>query len=345
MKSSCDVIQKEESYFHDMLQTNRTPVANGHNAALEVVVFGDYTNYNKYAGVIYGISTNNGGMYLEGSPEVAGNPAHFIAHEASWMPPLFQVWNLQHEYIHYLDGRFNMFGDFGVSTAKPVVWWIEGIAEYLSKKNDYQDAIDATHTGAYRLSQIFGNTYSMTDYVPRAYRWGSMTTRFMVERHRNDVDTVLAKFRVGDYDGYQNMMAYIGARYDSEFASWVKTTGTSGEPPLPDGPQLTSCVSSSYLGKNCSIKGLSSSDHVYAYIQLPTRAKNLNLRTSSGSGDVDMYIALDRYPTTSSYDAASSNPGNRENIALATPASGRWYYILPVAKQKFNGVSLSATYD
>lgn len=345
MKSSCDVIQREESYFHDMLQTNRTPVANDHNISLEVVVFSDYTNYNKYAGVIYGISTNNGGMYLEGSPEVPSNQARFIAHEASWMRPVFHVWNLEHEYIHYLDGRFNMFGDFSTSTAKPAVWWIEGIAEYLSKKNDSQDSIDVARTGAYRLSQIFSNTYSMTDYVPRAYRWGYMATRFMIERHRNDVDTVVAKFRVGDYDGYQNMMAYIGARYDNEFAGWVKTTGTAGDPPLPEGPLLTSCASSSYLGKNCSIKGLSSSDRGYAYIQLPNGAKNLNLRTSGGSGDVDMYVALDRYPTTSSYDAASSNPGNRENIALATPASGRWYYIFLVAKQTFNGVSLSATYD
>ncbi|WP_414648962.1 M9 family metallopeptidase [Collimonas sp.] len=345
MQSSCNLLQTEESYFHDMLQTNRTPVANDYNTSLEVVVFDDYTNYNKYAGVIFGISTNNGGMYLEGNPAVPGNQARFIAHEASWLRPVFQVWNLEHEYVHYLDGRFDMYGDFNAATAKPTVWWIEGIAEYLSKKNDNQESIDAARTGAYRLSEIFGNTYSMADYVPRAYRWGYMATRFMVERHRNDVDAMVAKFRIGDYDGYQNTMAYIGARYDNEFVSWAKTASTAGEPPLPDGPVLPSCASSSYLGKNCSIMGLSSSDHVYAYIQLPSGAKNLNLRTSGGSGDVDMYIALDRYPTTSSYDVASTNAGNRENIALAIPASGRWYYILLVAKQAFNGVSLSATYD
>ncbi|PFH11949.1 microbial collagenase [Collimonas sp. PA-H2] len=345
MQSSCNLLQTEESYFHDMLQTNRTPVANDYNTSLEVVVFDDYTNYNRYAGVIFGISTNNGGMYLEGSPAVPGNQARFIAHEASWLRPVFQVWNLEHEYVHYLDGRFDMYGDFSAATVKPTVWWIEGLAEYLSKKNDNQESIDVARTGTYRLSQIFDNTYSMADYVPRAYRWGYMATRFMVERHRNDVDTVVAKFRVGDYDGYQNTMAYIGARYDDEFVSWVKTASTAGEPPLPDGPVLPSCTSSSYLGKNCSIKGLSSSDHIYAYIQLPSGAKNLNLRTTGGSGDVDMYIALDRYPTTSSYDAASTNAGNRENIALATPAAGHWYYILLTAKQAFDGVSLSATYD
>jgi hypothetical protein len=32
------------------------------------------------------------------------------------------------------DGRFDMEGDFAAATAKPTVWWIEGIAEYLSLK-------------------------------------------------------------------------------------------------------------------------------------------------------------------------------------------------------------------
>jgi microbial collagenase len=35
-------------------------------------------------------------------------------------------WNLEHEYVHYLDGRFDMEGDFAAATAKPTVWWIEG---------------------------------------------------------------------------------------------------------------------------------------------------------------------------------------------------------------------------
>ena len=54
---------------------------------------------------IYGIDTNNGGMYLEGDPAAAGNQPRFIAYEAEWVRPAFQIWNLNHEYTHYLDGR------------------------------------------------------------------------------------------------------------------------------------------------------------------------------------------------------------------------------------------------
>ncbi len=344
LQDSCKILATEESYFHDMMQTNRVPVANDKNTALELVVFDDYTNYNKYAGVIYGISTDNGGMYLEGDPSSSTNQARFIAHEASWLRPTFQVWNLQHEFVHYLDGRFDMVGDFSAGTAKPTVWWIEGIAEYLSLKNNNQQSIDMAKTGTYKLSQIFGNTYDMSDYVNRAYRWGYMATRFMMEKHRSDVDAVIAKFRVGDYDGYQTYMNYIGTRYDSEFATWVNAATTAGEPPMPD-PQLPACSSNSQLGKNCSITGYTSSGQAYAYVILPAGAKNLKLSTNGGTGDVDLYVAMDRYPTTTSYDAASTNTGNRESVSIAAPTANHWYYIVLKAKQPFSGVTLSATYD
>lgn len=344
MQQSCDLLAREEGYAHAMLQTKRLPVANDNNTSLELVVFDDYTNYSKYAGVLYGISTNNGGMYLEGEPSNPSNQARFIAHEASWLRPVFQVWNLEHEYVHYLDGRFDMEGDFGAATTRPTVWWIEGIAEYLSLKNNNQAAIDMARSGSYRLSTIFGNTYDMNDYVNRAYRWGYMATRFMVERHRPVIDTMLGKFRVGDYDGYQQMMAGIGAGYDDEFAAWSAAASTAGEPPMPQ-PALPVCASPVYLGQNCAIVNLAASSQAYAYIMLPAGATNVHLATGGGSGDVDLYVALDRYPTATSYDVASAGRGNAESVTLAPPVSGHWYYVLLKARQPFSGVSLSATYD
>ncbi|MEH6460432.1 M9 family metallopeptidase [Chitinimonas sp. JJ19] len=345
LQESCTTLQSGETYFHNMLQTNRTPVANDHNTALEVVVFDDYANYSKYASAIYDIDTNNGGMYLEGNPAVVGNQARFIAHEASWMRPSFKIWNLEHEYVHYLDGRFNMYGDFGAGTAKPTVWWIEGIGEYLSLRNNNQASIDAARTGQYKLSQIFGNTYSMGDYTNRAYRWGYMATRFMMERHRSDVDTVLARFRAGDYNGYQSYMSQIGTRYDSEFASWAQTATTAGEPPMPGGIILPSCNHPYYLGKGCSISGFASSTRSYAYIHLPAGARNLKIWTTAGNGDVDLYAGFNRYPTTGSYDAASIHPGNNESISLPNPPTGQWIYFLMQAKQPFSGVAINASYD
>lgn len=350
MQEVCSTLATQETFAHAMLKTNRTPVAQDNNTALELVVFDDYTNYNKYAGKLYNISTDNGGMYLEGDPAVAGNQARFIAHEASWLRPTFKVWNLEHEYVHYLDGRFDMYGDFALSTSVPTVWWIEGIGEYLSLKNNNQPAIDMARTRTYKLSDIFKNTYSMSDYTNRAYRWGYMATRFMMEKHRADVDNILGKFRIGDYARYQTFISQIGTAYDAEFAAWADTATTAGEPTVPSddpGANLPACASTTQLGKNCVIRNIGNANGYRSYftLMLPAGAKNLKLATRNGTGDVDLYLAADRWPVPGNTDYSSVKPGNAEDVAVATPVTGRWYYVTLDAKGPYSGVSLSATYE
>lgn len=236
-QSACSLMLNEESSFHRLLATQRKPVADDFNRRLDVSVFDDYDQYSKYASLIYGIDTNNGGMYLEGDPSDPHNQARFIAHEASWLRPAFKVWNLEHEYIHYLDGRFNLYGDFARSTREPTVWWIEGLAEYASKAQDNPDGVARVRNARYALSTIFGNTYTMRDYVDRAYGWGYMAVRFMFERHRPDVDAILQRFRAGDYFGYRALIQQIGTRYDEEFAQWMRTEVLRAGARRPAAPQ------------------------------------------------------------------------------------------------------------
>jgi microbial collagenase len=162
---ACSIMQRETSYFHAMLHTGNVPVANDYNNSLEVIVFSSNIDYENYSTVLFGNDTDNGGIYLEGDPAVPGNQPRFIEFEATWLRPRFEIWNLRHEFIHYLDGRFDMYGDFEASTKMPAVWYIEGLAEYLSRGNDDQESIDAAKTGQYRLREIFRNTYSMDDYA------------------------------------------------------------------------------------------------------------------------------------------------------------------------------------
>jgi microbial collagenase len=345
-QQACALLANESPYFQSMVQAHSIPVANDNDTTLEVVVFSNNAEYDKYSPIFFGNDTNNGGIYLEGDPTSATNQSRFIAFEADWLRPTFQVWNLGHEYVHYMDGRFDMYSDFTTENQVPVVWWLEGLAEYISLKNVDQTAITAAQTGQYKLSTIFQNTYGMSDYVNRAYYWGYMSVRFMYERHPEVISTILPKFRVGDYTGYWAYMTSLGTKYDAEFAAWVQTATTAGTPPIPGGgPTLPACASTSQLGKNCSISNLSASDRTYAYINLPAGATNLKLYTSGGSGDVDMYVARDRYPTTSSYDFASASLGNNESVSIASPVAGHWYYIVLNARQAFTGVTISATYD
>ena len=129
--SACATMGAEETYFHNKMQSGNVPIPGDNNDQLQVNIFDSSADYGKYGGPIFGINTNNGGMYLEGDPSVVGNIPNFVAYEASYAKPDHYVWNLEHEYVHYLDGRFDLFGDFN-SPSEKVVWWAEGIAEYIA---------------------------------------------------------------------------------------------------------------------------------------------------------------------------------------------------------------------
>ncbi|WOI60725.1 collagenase [Streptomyces fradiae] len=222
LSTSCASLLGQDAYFHNLVRDSG-PVAGDRNTTIEVVVFDSSAEYQTYAGAMYGIDTNNGGMYLEGDPAAAGNQPRFIAYEAEWLRPAFQIWNLNHEYTHYLDGRYNMHGDFGSNITTPTVWWIEGFAEYVSysyRGVPYAQAMTEAGRRTYALSTLFDTTYSHD--TTRVYRWGYLAARYMLENHRADVDTVLGHYRTGDWNAARaHLTRTIGTRYDSDWYTWL----------------------------------------------------------------------------------------------------------------------------
>jgi len=246
----CTDLSAQESEFHSTFGTSQnTPVADDYNSSLEVVIFSSYTDYDNYAGNFFGIGTDNGGMYLEGDPWVEGNQARFIAHQATWLPG-FQVWNLEHEYVHYLDGRFNKWGNYDQQPANSV-WWGEGLAEYLSQPNTNPDALAAAAQGTYTLSELFKTTYANSD-TTRTYHWGYLAVRYMMEEQQSSItNDLLPSMRAAksviatgecqfDWSWQWKQDAIDNGWYwaydDSEWSSgnWVWTCGQ----PQPDNSQL-----------------------------------------------------------------------------------------------------------
>ena len=198
---ACRALRDQEATFHWRLKTDpRQPVANDYTAAYEVVAFADWDNYNTYSGLFFGNDTDNGGIYLEGDPSRRDNVARHLGYASG--APARPIWNLRHEYVHHLDARYNLYGNFGdarVGTHK-TVWWIEGLAEYLSWRDDNDAAIELAQTYALTLDEVMHATYS--NGVDRVYRWPYLAVRFMLEEHRGRVNDLLSLLRQGDYDGY-----------------------------------------------------------------------------------------------------------------------------------------------
>ncbi|GLW90384.1 collagenase [Actinokineospora globicatena] len=243
LSQTCASLLNQDAYFHRVV-SDPGPVTGDRNTALEVVVYDSSTDYQTYAGVMWGIDTNNGGMYLEGDPSAAGNQARFIAYEAEWVRPTFQIWNLNHEYTHYLDGRFDMAGDFTSNVTTPTIWWIEGFAEYVSyqyRNVPYDAAIAEAGKRTYALSTLFDTTYSHD--TTRIYRWGYLAVRYMIQSHPADVATVLGHYRSGNWAAARTVLkTTIGSRYDSDWFTWLSACaagscgggGTTNQPPVAD---------------------------------------------------------------------------------------------------------------
>ncbi|PPA56651.1 collagenase [Micromonospora chalcea] len=254
LSQSCTSLKGQDAYFHSLV-ADSGPVAGDVNTDIEVVVFNSSTDYQTYAGAIYGIDTNNGGMYLEGNPSDPNNQARFIAYEAEWVRPAFQIWNLNHEYTHYLDGRFNMYGDFSANITTPTIWWIEGFAEYVSysyRNVTYTSAQNQAGNHTYALRTLFDTTYNNDQ--TRIYNWGYLAVRYMMQSHRPDMTTVLGYYRSGAFNAARTYLtSTIGSRYDADFDAWLTRCaagdcgGSTTPPPTNQPPSASFTVTTSGL--------------------------------------------------------------------------------------------------
>jgi len=231
---ACKMLGKQEDKFHQLFNTRSKPVKDDLNKNLRVNVYQAREDFVKYAGNHFNMPTDNGGMYLEGFPDQDGNQAEFITYQRGDV-----IWNLRHEYIHYLDGRFNLYGDFCDSLhdshsppencAKPAplfphtVWWSEGIAEYIAKGKDHRRAFDIVNSKPeeFKLSQIFNTGYVRNSGGARIYFWGYFAARFMMENQRDKVEVMLSFLRDGDYPRYQALIKSWDNSMDKEFSEWL----------------------------------------------------------------------------------------------------------------------------
>ncbi|MEV7940323.1 collagenase [Kitasatospora sp. NPDC088264] len=224
----CADLKGEDAYFHNLVRDNG-PIPGQYESSVQVVVYASQADYQTYAGAMYEADTNNGGVTLTGTPtDPANQPVSLIYRWANDNGFTARIWNLNHEYAHVLDARYDMKGGFEQQTSVPDLWWIEGVAEYVSYT--YRGATDLNavswapkHT--YALSTLFQSTYLNSDVV-RTYHWGYLGARYMIERFPGVVQTMLNYFRTGDYTRGYAYYNGIGTAYDANFTSWLGTCAT-----------------------------------------------------------------------------------------------------------------------
>ncbi|MFF2147537.1 collagenase [Kitasatospora sp. NPDC058190] len=221
LNTVCTSLRGEDTFFHNLVKDSGP--ANPYGKTIDLAVFATQADYLTYSWAIFGNSTDNGGETLM-DPTDPNNQPVSVMYRKAWNDGFpANVWNLNHEYTHYLDGIYDMKGTFANELTVPDIWWVEGVAEYESYAyrgtTDTQAMAEAAkHT--YKLSTIFQNTYDNSDTV-RTYPWGYLAVRYMFEKHPDVISTMLGHFRTGDFQGAYQVYNGLGTAYDADFDSWL----------------------------------------------------------------------------------------------------------------------------
>ncbi|WP_045465223.1 M9 family metallopeptidase [Vibrio hyugaensis] len=351
---ACDVLAAKETDFHQVANTGQQPVADDNNERVEVAVFANKSSYVDYSSFLFGNTTDNGGQYLEGNPAQAGNVARFVAYRYANGDEL-SILNLEHEYTHYLDARFNQYGSFSDNLAHGyIVWWLEGFAEYMHYKQGYDAAIGLIADGKMSLSDVFATTYSHD--TNRVYRWGYLAVRFMLEEHPQEVDSLLALSRSGQFAEWAKQVQLLGEQYNGEFKRWLDSV--SSEPQLPDpnpdpnpGEPTEPSDQVTQLAANQSVvlSGAAYSEQLF-YVDVPENSTHFEVTIHGDSqGDADLYMSFEKEAHYYDFEFSQYGDGSNEFVTFEPEQSGYIkagrYYISIAGRTDFSAVTLVASLE
>ncbi|WP_440862959.1 collagenase [Symbiopectobacterium purcellii] len=212
--------------FHESFGDKR--VRDDNSKPLEIIVMKNKDHYHRYGNYPFRIDTNNGGVYIEGDSKNPNNqPRIFVYMKDN------NIHNFGHEIVHYLDGKYNKYGDANMFPSEAVTWWSEGLAEYLShgKKNEYAESVlmNCPPENRPSLRQIIDiDAFSANGHSERLYAWPYFVQKFLdsspqlrsvrgelVRSLRQDTGSS------GDNPSYSRVLNNFGQKYNEDFYYWL----------------------------------------------------------------------------------------------------------------------------
>ncbi|MCS6117011.1 S8 family peptidase [Shewanella baltica] len=104
------------------------------------------------------------------------------------------------------------------------------------------------------------------------------------------------------------------------------------------------CTDANCLTNGVPVTNLSGATGTEALYKIVVPANSqLNITTSGGTGDVDLYVKAGTVPTTTSYDCRPYKNGNNESCSITVTQAGT-YHVMLRGYANYSGVQLSASY-
>ena len=221
LELACRRLHDQATDFQALFDTNCTPVPDDINGHAEIFVFKDGRSCEDLESAAFGRDPDTcSGIYFEGVPSGPDTVAQLIVTEytADEYPPdpELSIWNFEHEFGHYLDGRYNLYGGYRGEDAS-LQWWTEGFAEYF-----------AAETTPYKGLPRFETPYSLTETllrsgsIPTRYAHRHLADRYLMENHRAFVDELLEFMRRGEYEAYTMHMEGEAPKYEAGWQEWLR---------------------------------------------------------------------------------------------------------------------------
>lgn len=313
----CQTLKQTESRFHELLNTNLIPVPNDQNDSVNVNIFANQSAYMTTGQYEQNMRDDAAtGIYYEVNPETINAQAHVNTFEAHrWAGGEFFIWELAHEYVHYLDGRYNKQGSYSTTEAHDITWWSEGLAEYIADYDSPYMNVELVHSPEdFVANDIVTSGYG-GDASP--YDWGALLVRYLVEEQPEKLSEFRELTRSGDYSGMDSWLDSWSKEAQSSFATWQSgkliTNFAERAMPLMMGDSL-----------------LSTSQHGQLYYIDMQAGETLTISTQLGGGNVDLYVAADSVPNK--YDASQfvcrSNFSSLEETCSVESTQDARYYVL-----------------
>lgn len=230
------------SMYHASLQVksqlfrllgNDAPLPGDDNNELKIYIFDSEQDYHDFGNFLFGISTDNGGIYIE-------SWATFFTFDRETGLSLEELF--RHEYAHYLQGRYVVPGPWGsdeIYDDSRLVWFEEGMANFLAAATDverikflrataYNVERDLEEEDLATLVDVFNASYSGSSKMH--YTYGSCA---WMNWYLNEYDVIVDLFEKIQ-DGWDNIEAFddlVNGLLDGEdsFQEFLEEMGSDPE--------------------------------------------------------------------------------------------------------------------
>lgn len=149
-------------------------LASDDNEVLTMYVYGTRSDYDLYHPYLFGLDTDNGGIYIE-------TWGKFFTYERTTAESIYTLEELfRHEYVHYLHGRYTVEGLWGETEMYQdgrLTWFEEGLAEFFAGSTQSDD-VQLRKIMIENISWDDGDHMSIDEIVTATYSGGFKFYRY-----------------------------------------------------------------------------------------------------------------------------------------------------------------------